>query len=162
MQPGVADLAAIYPPCISGYNIGPGPYITTDDSTSVGHVGYACFVNHLALPGWVKHTWEALSGTPLVLWGPSLAIPHQGQHDIHLMDAFVDQNFSTPILLRLNECSLFLHATTLADITMADGTTLNANAWHGCCSHSQWYCQDTWISTHNLGQQHWRLWQLVL
>ena len=53
---------------------------------------------HLAPQGWVKHTWEALSSTPLVLWGPSLAIPHQRQWDIHLMDAFVDQNFSPAIL----------------------------------------------------------------
>ena len=30
---------------------------------------------HLAPSGWIKHTWEALSHTPLVLKGPSLAIP---------------------------------------------------------------------------------------
>ena len=117
---------------------------------------------HLAPPGWIKHTWEALLHTPLVLRGPPIAIPRRQHGNVFLMDAFVDRGFSPTILLRLNECRLFLHATTLADITTADGTSLDANAWHGHQSFNQQYCSDTWINTTNPGLPYWQLWQLVL
>ena len=84
--------------------------------------------SHLATTGWIKHTGEALSHTPLVLKGPSHAIPRCCHNDVHLMDAFVDRSFSPKVLRCLNECRLFLHAMTLADIARADSTSLDANA----------------------------------
>jgi hypothetical protein len=71
----------------------------------------------LAPFGWMKHTWEAISQTPLVLKGPSMAVPLKRKFDLYLMDAFVDKGYNSDTLATLNDiCRLFLHATTLADI----------------------------------------------
>ena len=81
----------------------------------------------LAPPSWVRHTWESMSGTLLTLKGPNLAIPRRRQYDVYLMDAFVNSDFPKETLFCLNECRLFLHATTLADLTTANGTAIDAN-----------------------------------
>ena len=56
---------------------------------------YGC----LAPLSWMRHTWDSLSGTPLTLKGPSLTFPHQCQHDVYLMDAFVDNKVSKETLV---------------------------------------------------------------
>ena len=86
---------------------------------------YGC----LAPQGWIKHTWESMALSPLVLWGPSLALPRQRQHDVYLMDAFVDCFSDHNMLKKLNECRLFLHATTLSDISTTNGSSIDPCAW---------------------------------
>ena len=63
-------------------------------------MAYGC----LALQGWIKHTWESMASSPLVLRGPSLTLPRQRQHDVYLMDASVDRFLDQDTLKKLNEC----------------------------------------------------------
>jgi hypothetical protein len=85
--------------------------------------------------GWIRHAWESLEDTSLTLNGPNLAIPSKHQHDVHLMDDFIDQGCSTKLFLALDECRLHLQATTLADICTADGTTVDSDCWQGKPGH---------------------------
>ena len=101
----------------------------------------------LAPDGWMKHTWEALSQTPLTLRGPSLAPPLQRQHDLYIMDAFVDQNLPLDILCQLNEVRLHLQAVTLADLCTANGTALDAQVWDGKFPSSRRSRGTAWIKT---------------
>ena len=85
----------------------------------------------LAPVGWMKHTWESMSSSTLVLKGPAISIPRRRQRDVYLMDAFVDTISDQTTLKQINECRLFLHATTLSDISTADGTSIDPCAWFG-------------------------------
>ena len=112
--------------------------------------------------GWMKHTWEALSTSPLVLHGPSLSPPLQRQHHKYLMDAFVDQFTNQTLLMQLNACRLYLHATTLADISSADGLNVDLGVWLGQRSHNHCHVESEWIRTRDTGPTAWQTWQDVL
>jgi hypothetical protein len=116
----------------------------------------------LAPFGWMKHTWESLSLSPLVIKGPPLASPRRRQGDIYLMDAFVDQGFDTDSLAMINECRLFLHAITLADICTADGLALDLSVWLGQRSYNRRYEDSRWIRTCDPGPSYWRVWQQAI
>lgn len=113
----------------------------------------------LAPNGWMKHTWESLSQTSLVIKGPPLAFPRRRQRDMFLMDAFVDMNYDHDTLATLNECRLFLHATTLADICTADGKGVDTRAWLGQRIYSRRYDDSRWIKTCDPGPKYWACWQ---
>jgi hypothetical protein len=81
--------------------------------------------------GWMKQTWEALDETPLTLKGCDLGVPSQRQHDHHIIDAFVHQGYSNEELIDLNDCRLYLQATTLADLCTIDGQDISTDAWEG-------------------------------
>ena len=87
---------------------------------------------HLAPDGWIKNTWEALSGTTLTLKGPSIALPIQRERDFHLMDAFIQHpaipSTNIPIL---QKCRLYVRATRMSDICTAGGQQIQERAWNG-------------------------------
>ena len=58
-------------------------------------------------------------------------IPPKRARDDHLMDLFVQHDFEPTRLRVLNECRLHLHATTVADVTEADGQAISQEAWTG-------------------------------
>ena len=116
----------------------------------------------LAPHGWIRHTWQSLSESPLVLRGSSLAFPRRRQRDIYLMDAFVDMGYDTAELLMLNECRLYLHAYTLADIVTADGRAIDTSVWLGRRSYSCRYIASDWIQTRDPGRPFWLCWQRAL
>jgi hypothetical protein len=64
----------------------------------------------------MKHTWEAISLTTLVLKGPSLGLPGKRERDVALMDAFVAQGYEPEKLECLNECRLHLGALHLSHL----------------------------------------------
>ena len=81
----------------------------------------------LAPDGWMKSTWEALSGTSLTITGEN-----QCDHDTHLMVVFVHlPNMDRTALLTLKKCRLFLGVTTLSNICTADGAVIDIDAWSG-------------------------------
>jgi hypothetical protein len=47
------------------------------------------------------------------------------------MEAFAQHNYEASDLRVLNQCRTFLHAVTLADVTMADGKFITQEAWNG-------------------------------
>ena len=114
----------------------------------------------LAPDGWIKFTWEALWDTPLSMKGPTIATPTLRQHDVHLTDAFIEQGFEDHELIQLQDCRLYLKATTLAHITTACGSRIEDRAWQGKQSIQQHPPQ--WINTHNPGYRQWNLWRRAL
>ena len=58
------------------------------------------------------------------VWTPQL----KREHDRCLIDIFAHDNKSMD-LVRINGCRIFLQATTIADITDAEGTKINDYAW---------------------------------
>ncbi len=114
----------------------------------------------LAPDGWIKHTWDALHDTPLSLQGVDLALPPQREHDIHLMDAFIDCEPSSDDLLTLQNCRLYLEAYSLADITTACGSRITTAAWMGKRHDTQQPPQ--WIPTRKPSETAWTLWRNYL
>ena len=58
----------------------------------------------LAPDGWMKNTWEALAETNFTLRGPDITVKQKREHNVHLMDAFIDQEFTTKTLTTLQKC----------------------------------------------------------
>ena len=116
----------------------------------------------LAPEGWIKHTWEAMSQSPLQLKGPHLSVPAKRFHDIHLMDAFVNFGYDPGSLCLLNESRLYLQAVTLADICTADGLQIDMDIWRGYRSHHYKVGATDWIPTHPLTPTQRTLWQTAL
>ena len=78
------------------------------------------------------------------------------------MDAFVDTFPDQAMLKKINECHLFLHATTLADISTANSTSIDPCAWFGQRLYSRRYQENKRTNTCDLGPTCWRLWQHAL
>ena len=66
-------------------------------------------------------------------------IPHQRQHDMHLMDIIITLNFRPCEIKRSNYCRLYLNVTLLSDIVTADGMRFNKDMYNGIRkqSHNQ-------------------------
>jgi len=120
-------------------------------------VQYGC----IAPKGWMKHTWEAISETPLTLKGEHITVPSQRQHDHHLTDAFVHHGYTGDDLVALNDCRLYLTGTTtLADICTIEGLHITEAAWTGRVSSDR--RTPDWINTYRPGPNKWILWQHAL
>ena len=111
----------------------------------------------LAPPGWMKNTWESLSSTPLQLTGPCIVQPSLREHDVHLMDAFLDLEPSPLELQTLQDCRLHLRVYALSEITNAAGTALLERPWNGQPSTD--LLTTSWINTYRPGPNAWTLWQ---
>ena len=111
--------------------------------------------------GWMKNTWEALSKTPITLSGVNLALPKQRSNDQYLMDVFIGCGRYDPHQLQqLQDCRLFLRATTLSDISNAQGDAIHTNAWLGKpMTHLR---ARPWIHTYKPGKNAWDMWRQAL
>ena len=54
--------------------------------------------------------------------------PTTRQHNLHIMECFIKQSLSTPVLQKRNYCYLYLQVTHLSDITTSDGKRIIASA----------------------------------
>jgi len=75
------------------------------------------------------------------------------------MDIFIQHDFDVETLRMLNECRLHLHATTVADITEADGSVITQDAWEG--KRTQRYSHN-WPKTTPLSADEWQTWREAL
>jgi len=114
----------------------------------------------LAPEGWIQFTWEELSHTQLELKGPLQCIPPQRTHDQHLMDSFVLQGYEGDELVILNDCRLYLNATTLADICTADGKTIDPMVWARQTPLK--VRSKAWPRTYKPSQVKWEVWRFAL
>jgi len=83
------------------------------------------------------------------------------EHDLFLMDYFVEEGLSPKALGSLNRCRLYLQVITLVDITSADGTSIISDVFHGIPlqdrrSKLTWPCQQ-WPP-----HKDWELWRSAL
>ena len=92
---------------------------------------------------------------------PGLHLPLQRCHDCFLMEAFYTAGYTPKKLGKLNRCRLLLADMTLADICIADGRSIMANACNGIQSfHIQ--TPVTWPNQGKLPKDDWDLWCLAL
>lgn len=114
----------------------------------------------LAPSGWIANTWESLQETPLSIKGQDITISARRERDVWLMDAFIALNVTEDDLLLLNDCRLYLQATTLSDICSANGQVIDDEAWLGTPSiHAH---PRRWIKTYKPGRDAWILWRHYL
>ena len=78
------------------------------------------------------------------------------------MDAFVDRFTNQALLMQLNACRLYLHATTLVDISSADGLSVDMGVWLGQRLHNHHHVELEWIKTRDPGPTAWQTWQDAL
>jgi hypothetical protein len=97
----------------------------------------------LATNTWAKRLWSELSDLDLhvAYQGPDLQLSRED--DQFLVQAFMDESFSDNKLMWLNWCRMYLHVTSLSDISTADRTMLSEAAWSGSrdmtrCSPHSW------------------------
>jgi hypothetical protein len=74
------------------------------------------------------------------------------------MTLFTQHGYKDKALFALNVCRMHLHATTLSDITTANGLFVTTDAWMGNDNkkHSSPY---TWPQSHRPPNFIWQLWQ---
>jgi hypothetical protein len=114
----------------------------------------------LAPEGWMKHTWEGLSHTTLMLKGPNLSLPDEREGDVALMDAFVAQGYDRAMLTCLNDCRLFLGASHLSHLSTACGARIDNRCWQG--KHHLSDLRPKLIQTHRPSTDAWVMWRKAL
>ena len=73
---------------------------------------------------WLSHLQAMMLSNRLKVHYDSWTILPLRQHDQYLMNDFVDQDFPTHKLVKLNACCMYLQVTTLAEITDYMGAEL--------------------------------------
>lgn len=115
----------------------------------------------LASDSWMKRVWRESDGLGIYVSFDSPALTLFRDGDSLLMDMFIDLEVDQHTLLWLNWCRLYLHVTTISDITTADGLYLRRNAWEGIrdfTTHDSYQ----WPRTARPGPSHWKTWQDTL
>jgi hypothetical protein len=110
---------------------------------------------------WIRNLWAFLDAYPVTLRDNTASLFLQREHDIFLMQTFVHHGYRKQDLVFLNQCRMFLSATTLTDISTADGQFIIADAWEGKRYHHaspfNWPRQPPTLS-----RSHWTLWKQAL
>lgn len=130
-------------------------------SGSLGSHNYNTY-RHLATDTWIKSVWSSLEHFELRIQLLGETIPLLRQNDKYLMQIFADQGYRGNDLKKLNICRMFLHATTLADITTIDGKAITSRAFDGQQAnslrpHLTWPRQPD-----RLDRDYWDLWKKAL
>ena len=109
---------------------------------------------------WLTSLWFHINDLPLKLEIETAILPLQREGDILLMDQFVSQHcFTWQQLYAINQCCLFLHCYSVANIVTADGSSVRS-----CFSsphHVPLASSFTWPNTKPT-QEFWRLWNVFL
>jgi len=85
----------------------------------------------LATHSWIKSTWQFLWEHNMSIHETTPDLPLRRVNDHFLMPSFFTAGYRGRDLARLNQCRLFLHAVTLADLTLGCGTRISPMAWSG-------------------------------
>jgi hypothetical protein len=109
---------------------------------------------------WLKELLKYMSQYDFQLADTLPVLRTYRDSDRFLMKEFIAHGYFRKELQMLNECPKYLHVTTLAEISSADGIYLGAWAWNGTgtldlINHYQWPRQPL------LQPCYWLLWQQV-
>jgi hypothetical protein len=80
---------------------------------------------------WLKTMLKFLHQFDIALHDTLPRLTKTRHKDIFLMEHFLQLGYSSQDIRRLNQCRMFLHATTLADICTVDGLFITKDAWNG-------------------------------
>jgi hypothetical protein len=131
----------------------------------------------LSTPCWLSHIWEYCDSKGITLvahlpdaslqaadpWKPlhSQTLSKQTTDDKFLMKLFSSHDYQGETLFALNVCRMYLNATTISDITTADGLFITTNAWTGHRDENK-RSPYTWPRSHRPPNAVWQVWQEAL
>jgi hypothetical protein len=111
---------------------------------------------------WITDLWAFLDRFQIKIRDNTAPLQLQRKNDKVIMDEFIKIGCNGNMLKELNECRMFLHAVTLADIASADGLEISLNAWNGIKDDSG-ESQYQWPRTQkSLSIKHWKQWRKVI
>ena len=110
---------------------------------------------------WLSDLWEFAARFQIQIRDDLGQLQLQRQNDKFLMDEFIRAGYTGTQLKQLNECRMFLHATTLSDIVTIDGKKITINSRNGIHDdHGPLY---QWPRTQtSLPMEHWNQWRRAL
>ena len=133
------------------YYLGTSQFFLDDVTTPLPHIPtkwYTSLRNYLSD-----------SDTQLKLATP-ISYPFQREEDKQLMDVFITSGTFTPgEIVKLNYCRLYLNVHTVADITLADGLTLDATMQKGTVSLLSSRSKHSPIKQSRPPERVWMLWR---
>ena len=91
----------------------------------------------LATNCWLKHVWKFLQEQALRVEHTVPVLKTQTAQDAFLMPLFVQHGFSNNDLRILNHCRCYLHALTVADVLVVDGSKVCIDSWDGTQNYSR-------------------------
>ena len=115
-----------------------------------------------ATDSWIKTVWKYSWEKGLTLSDKMSPLPLRRTNDRHLMDVFWEAGHSPEELKMLNQCRMFLHAITLADVTSANGQEITEQAWNGQPLDNVTHAIPFPRNPSQLSASHWTLWQQAL
>jgi hypothetical protein len=80
---------------------------------------------------WLTQTWELLSTHNMQIEDSVADLTLAREHDKFLLRIFQQSGYKGEILGRLNQCRLFIQASTVADIATGSGKFVTQAAWTG-------------------------------
>ena len=112
---------------------------------------------------WISSLRVFLAEHDMHLQIDKLFIPKiQRQYDVHLMDLILDSTKYTPREIRgLNYCRLYLQATTVSDICLVDGKTLDPAMLQGTFSQFGSRTKGLTIYQERPSETEWTLWRRI-
>ena len=82
------------------------------------------------------------------------------EYDPYILDIILaSRTFTASEICRLNYCRLYLQATTLSDVTMSYGVSLDNSKLHGHPSLQSGFTRWETVNQDKLSNREWRLWQ---
>jgi len=111
---------------------------------------------------WLTSTWKFMHITNLQVQITRIPLPTpQRENDVFLMTEFVYLGFKKRDLELINQCRIFHQVLTLADITDADGTTMDP-VYNSKQRHPDRKSPLQWPNQGRPSQQAWRQWKIAL
>ena len=110
---------------------------------------------------WIASLRDFLAETDMHLKVNNAAIPKlQRSHDYHIMDAVLESNqFTSAEIRRLNYCRMYLKASTISDLTEANGNSFDLSKWKGTPSLMSSRTQGLSIHQERPSEREWTLWR---
>ena len=115
----------------------------------------------LATNCWLKHVWKFLQEQALRVEHTVPVLKTQTTQDAFLMPFLVQHGFSNNDLRILNHCRCYLHALTVADVLVADGSKVCIDSWDGTRNYSR-RSDYIWPRTERPAERHWVMWRQAL
>jgi hypothetical protein len=112
----------------------------------------------LITPTWLTQTWQFLSNHNMQIDDSVADLSLDREHDQFIIRAFQQAGYKGKTLGRLNKCRVFLHATTVSNISTGCGKFVTQAAWMGRADTTRMEKYD-WPNQGNPTSSDWKIWQ---
>ena len=112
----------------------------------------------LLTTGWVLETWKFMHQYNITIDLPLPTFPLRRQYDQYLMKVLTSSNIPPNVWKQFNQCRLYLHVISLADICTGDGLYICENAFKGTFIHGTSRNNISWPPRESPSRASWRIW----